>query len=82
MARGWESKSVEAQQDEATQQSSAPKPRLTPPQAARKREIESLGLSRQRVVQQLASACDPRYRGMLEAALASLDDQLRKLESA
>ena len=43
MARGWESKSVEAQQDEARDKSSQSRPAMSPEEAARWREEESLG---------------------------------------
>jgi hypothetical protein len=79
MARGWESKSVEAQQ-EASEQSVKPRaPRLTREEAAHRRQAEILNLSRQRVAQQLASSRDPRHRQMLEEALADLDKKIRGL---
>jgi hypothetical protein len=76
MARGWESKSVEQQQEEAK---SEPKNRtaLTPEQIAERQRQQSLQLSRQRVLQQLQVACNPRHRQMLEAALAELDGKLK-----
>jgi len=76
MARGWESKSVEAQQAEATDKSSKPRPRLTPEAAARSREREILRLSRQRVLQQLEQAQNARLRKMLQETLADLDLKL------
>jgi hypothetical protein len=76
MARGWESKSVEEQQALAADQKKPGKPPLTPEQAARQREKQSLELSRQRVLQQLQSACNPRHRQMLEDALADLEKKL------
>lgn len=79
MARGWESKSVEQQQDEASSAPSLPKPRLTADELARLRRRQGLLLSRQRVLQQLQNASEPRYREMLEAALADLDLQLSQL---
>jgi hypothetical protein len=82
MARGWESKSVEAQQAEATEEKQRPKARLSPEQAARQRQIDGLRLSRQRVLQQLAGAHAPRRREMLEHALADLDRQIKALEIA
>jgi hypothetical protein len=78
MARGWESKSVEAQQDEAAGRTTPEKPRLTPEEAERLREREALRLSLQSVVQRLQRSQDPRHRAMLEEALADLQ---RKLES-
>jgi len=81
MARGWESKSVEAQQAEASEERLTTKSRMTPKQAADKRQIDGLFLSRQRVLQQLASAHDPRHREMLEVALADLDQRIQDLKS-
>lgn len=81
MARGWESKSIEAQQAEASEEKSPLRPKMTPQQAARKRQIDGLVLSRQRVRQQLAGAQDPRLRQMLEGALAELDRRLRDLHA-
>lgn len=78
MARGWESKSVEEQQAAATVQTEA-KQRLTPQQAAQKRQKEAVELSRRLVRQQLQSAQNPRHRQMLESALADLDSQIARL---
>ena len=80
MARGWESKSVEAQQDEAAQEASKSRIRLSPEQAACSRERENLRLSRQRVVQQIESSQNPRHRKILEDALAELDQKLSRFE--
>jgi hypothetical protein len=77
MARGWESKSVEQQQEEASSAKTRGAP-LTPEQAAAKTRRQGLLLSRQRVLQQLEAASNPRHRQMLEAALADLDVQLKK----
>ena len=76
MARGWESKSVEAQQDEARDKSTQHRPAMSPEEAARWREKESLRLSRKRVLQQLESATNSRHRKLLEEALADLDRKL------
>jgi len=78
MARGWESKSVEAQQAEAIEKSSKPRLKLSPEEAARVRQKEVLRLSRQTVVQQLAANQNPRRRKLLEEALAELDEKLGK----
>ena len=80
MARGWESKSVEAQQDEAAGRTTSEKPRLTRKEAAaRLREREALRLSLQSVVQRLQRSHDPRHRAMLEQALADLEGKLQAL---
>ncbi len=80
MARGWESKSVEEQQAEATAQKQPPKSKITPQEASRLRAAEGLRLSRQRVLQQLGTARDERLRQMLEEALADLDRQIDALK--
>jgi hypothetical protein len=76
MARGWESKSVEAQQADAAEKSGPRRTPLTPEQAARQRELESLRLARQNILQQLELARDPRHRRMLEEALAELQRRI------
>jgi hypothetical protein len=79
VARGWESKSVEEQQAQAVSAPSPPKPPLTPAQIASQRHRHGLILSRQRVLQQLEAAQNPRHREILKAALADLDEQLARL---
>lgn len=81
MARGWESKSVEAQQEEASRHRSLARPltaqeRLT---ADRRRTLE---LARSRAAADLDRATAPAHRRMLESALQALDEQLRMLEQA
>jgi hypothetical protein len=79
MARGWESKSVEAQQADAGDKSAKPKIRLGKEEAARKRERETLRLCRQRVLQQLERASHLKHRELLERELADLDEKLSRL---
>ena len=79
MARGWESKSVEAQQEEAAQTSILAKPRLTREQADRLREQESLRLSLKSVVVQLGLNPNPRRREMLKRAQAELERKITEL---
>lgn len=79
VARGWESKSVEAQQDEASQRGSTDKPRLTPEQINRAREIGKLRLSLKSVLQQMANTGNSRHREMLERAAADLEMRIQKL---
>ena len=81
MARGWESKSVEAQQAEVFEGNRPSRAKMTVQQAALKRQIDGLLLSRQRVRQQLAAARDARLRQMLESALDDLERRLRDLQS-
>jgi len=78
MARGWESKSVESQQAEASDKSVKPRPAMSPEEAARWREKENLRLCRQRVLQQLEASQNPRLREQLEKAIADLDEKLKR----
>jgi hypothetical protein len=83
MARGWESKSVEAQIESAAgEPRTAPKPHLSPEQIQNMREKENLELSRTRVQRELASSENPRYREIMRKALADLDGKLARLEPA
>ncbi|HUB80948.1 MAG TPA: hypothetical protein VMB03_19215 [Bryobacteraceae bacterium] len=80
MARGWESKSIEAQidmaeADRATKQAIAPSPESL--ELIRKKE--NILLSRTRVVRELDSAQNPRYKAVLTKALADLDRQLTSI---
>jgi hypothetical protein len=79
MARGWESKSVEAQQADAVDKSSPGKPRLTPEEAKRVREKESLRLSLRNVVEQLARSQNSQHREMLERAKTDLERRIEEL---
>ena len=79
MARGWESKSVEAQQD-AANAAQTQAPALTPEQAAKKAARATLMLARTRALSDLQKACVPAHRAMLEQAIADLDRRIRELE--
>jgi hypothetical protein len=82
MARGWESKSVEAQIDMAENIFRADASRilnLREQELIRKRE--TILLSRTRVVREMNSAQNPRYKGILSKALADLDAQLATFAS-
>ena len=80
MARGWESKSVESQMESAVAAKMAPERRsLTPQEMEKQRKHDSLLLSRTRVLHDLHTACNARYRQQLEEALAYLDTELEKL---
>jgi hypothetical protein len=78
VARGWESKSIELQQDDAR----APeehKPRLSPKEKDIESRREGLRLSRSRVLEQIQSTGNARYRAILEQALAVLDEKISLL---
>jgi hypothetical protein len=82
MARGWESKAVEAQLEEAqrTSQARAAHRPLSPEMLARKQKRESLQLLRSRLLEQLQRARSDAQRQMLEKALADLEQELAALE--
>ena len=80
MARGWESKSVEAQIDMAESRSAAATAKVLSQETLDLlRKKESLLMSRTRVVRDLENAQNPRYRAVLSKALADLDAQLTTL---
>lgn len=79
MARGFESKMVEFQQEEAARQR-ASAPTLTEDEKVRRARRHSLELARSRAAADLARATAPAHRQMLEQAIRALDDQLRTLE--
>ena len=80
MARGWESKSVESQLDDARAAREEPQSRLSDEERAANRERESIELQRQRILGELGRTQSPVYRATLEAALAHLDAQIAKLD--
>jgi hypothetical protein len=77
MARGWESKSVEAQIDMAEQHHRSAALNTPGPEALSViRQKESILLSRTRVIRELNAAQNPRYKAVLSKALADLDAKL------
>jgi hypothetical protein len=78
VARGWESKSVELQQDDASP-TGEPKRSLTPEERKIESRKEGLKLSRSRILAQLQAATNPRYRTILEEELAAIDEQIVQL---
>ena len=81
MARGWESKSVEAQIDMAdTARAISSAGQMTPEAIEELRKRESLTLSRTRVIRELETVQNPRYKVVLSKALAELNAQLKALD--
>jgi hypothetical protein len=78
VARGWKSKSIEQQQEDAR---AAPVPgrSLSAEQKKAEAHKEGLKLSRRRVLEQMHAAENPRYRKILEQALSELDEQIKRL---
>jgi hypothetical protein len=81
MARGFESKSVESQQqDRAASPRQRPGPPVDTNAARRAAERATLMLARTRALADLQQACAPAHRAMLEQAIADLDKRLAALE--
>ena len=78
MARGWESKAVEDQQQDAPKRA-APTGAVDPAEAARRAERGTLQLARTRALADLQHACAPAHRAMLEAAIRDLDEKIRAI---
>ena len=81
MARGFDSKFIEAQQEEAARAASR-----KPGRTAAERDTDSrrgtLQLARARAAADLTRATAPAHRRMLEQAIAALDAQLADLGSS
>jgi hypothetical protein len=80
MARGWESKSVEQQQEERSHTTKPAGAPISPGEQRHNRKREGLLLSRGRLVQELQTAANPRRRQMLEQSIAEVDRQLSSLQ--
>jgi hypothetical protein len=80
MARGWESKAVEAQQDAAAEDRRRDAP-LSADEIRKRTERTTLMLARTRALSDLQHACAPAHRAMLEQAIADLDRRLKSLET-
>jgi hypothetical protein len=78
VARGWESKSIEQQQDDA-RSAQQPGRSLTAEQKKAETRKQGLRLSRSRVLEQIQAAENPRYRKILEQALGEIEAQLSRL---
>jgi hypothetical protein len=81
MARGFESKQVESQQEEAARPKAIGR-RLSPEDAQRLDRARTLQLSRARLVADMKVARNAAHREMLDQALAAVDEQLRAIESS
>jgi len=80
MARGWESKSVEAQMENANNnQPTGVKQPLTDEEKKKQRERDSLKLSRAYVLQQIESSTNERYIETLRQALNEIEQKLAQL---
>lgn len=81
MARGWESKAVEDQMNEADarQRQSGTAYDPSPEVRARRERLETLRLSHARALDQLKRATTPAHRSMLERAVRALETEMDEL---
>lgn len=80
MARGWESKSVESQIEDAQERRERQRQQpIEPEEAARAQKRAGIELSRTRVARELAAATSEVRRAALRSALAHLDEELERL---
>jgi hypothetical protein len=83
LARGWESKSVESQQEESFRESEQHDfQNLSPEERARRERLASLELSRARTLDQLERATGAAHRAMLKRTLLALERDIAEAESA
>ena len=81
MARGWESKAVADQIEEGKKQVLPTRTSLTPSDRRLKERLESLRLSRSRVLQQLDRATQPAYREVLLKGLGAIEREIEEVVS-
>ena len=82
MARGWESKNVEAQMEEGKERPrDDAKPTASGEARLRQERLESLRLSRSRMLQQLERAVHPSHRAVLMKGLKAIEQELEGLNA-
>ena len=80
MARGWESKAVADQIEEGESRQQQPsKTQTTREQRVLKERLDSLNLSRSRLLQQLEHARHPAHRNVLLNGLKALEREIEEL---
>ena len=81
MARGWESKAVESQQEESLRDESDQHGlhQLSPEERERRERLTSLTLSRNRTLEQLERATSDAHRSMLKHTLLALERDIAEL---
>lgn len=81
MARGFDSKFVEAQQEEAARGRSTGADAMTAEERAAAQRRRTLELTRTRTERDLSRATAPAHRDMLQQALAALDREIEALSA-
>jgi len=78
MARGWESKAVESQQDDADRERRL-QPALTEDERAKLQQRRTLELALAQTQAELGASCRAAHRDMLQQRLAAIRSQLEAL---
>ena len=80
MARGWESKAVADQIEEGeSRHDAAPKPHASPEERLLKERLDSLRLSKSRLLQQLERATNPAHRNVLLNGLKAVEKEIEEV---
>ena len=82
MARGWESKAIADQiEDEESRQQQAAKVETTPEQRVLRERLDSLKLSRSRLLQQLERATHQAHRTVLLNGLKAVEKEIEEVSA-
>ena len=79
MARGWESKAVADQIEEGESRQQPSKTETTKEERALKERLNSLNLSRSRLLQQLEHARHPAHRNVLLNGLKAIEREIEEV---
>ena len=82
MARGWESKAVADQiEEEESRRQHASRGEITPEQRVLKERLDSLKLSRSRLLQQFERATHPAHRKVLLNGLKAVEKEIEEVSA-
>src|ERR1043166_10280035 len=82
MARGWESKAMADQiEEEESRQQQASNVETTPEQRMLRERLDSLKLSRSRLLQQLERATHPAHRNVLLNGLKAVEKEIEEVSA-
>ena len=82
MARGWESKAVADQIEEVeSRQQQSSKSEVTKEQRVLKERLDSLKLSRSKLLQQLEHATHPAHRNVLLNGLKAVEKEIEEVSA-
>ena len=82
MARGWESKSIEDQMEEAQRsQGETDRQFRTPEERERRLKVETMTLERSRLAEQLERARSETHRRMIQQSLNAIEAEIAALSA-